>query len=316
MPDRPLSIHAILEHAARAHPHKGIVSRDGPNIVRINYAAFAKRVAKLAYALDELGVRPGDRVASFAWNGHRHMELYYAVPMIGAVLHTVNIRLFPDQVAFILDHAEDRVVFFDASLTKAVQAARALQPQAQRVFVAMGALTEPFEGALDYETLVAAKPEHYEWPQVDERSAALLCYTSATTGDPKGVLFSHRSTYLHALASALPDFLADVSRQRLGISVHRSNGRRRSDHANGSSRRTGRDRTVQERTRNIFRRRADGVVGRARRAGCEQRSLARSQTRRHRRLGNAALALRFPRTARYRGRSRLGHDRDVADRHG
>ena len=215
MPDRPLSINAILEHAARAHPRKGIVSRDGPDIVRVNYADFAKRVAKLAHALDELGVRPGDRVASFAWNGHRHMELYYAVPMIGAVLHTVNIRLFPDQVAFILDHAEDRIVFFDASLAKAIQAARALQPQVQRVFVAMGALTEPFEGALDYEALVAAKPEHYEWPQVDERSAAVLCYTSATTGDPKGVLFSHRSTYLHALASALPDFLGARERDRI-----------------------------------------------------------------------------------------------------
>jgi fatty-acyl-CoA synthase len=320
MPDRPLSIHAILEHAARAHPHKGIVSRDGPNIVRINYAAFAKRVAKLAYALDELGVRPGDRVASFAWNGHRHMELYYAVPMIGAVLHTVNIRLFPDQVAFILDHAEDRVVFFDASLTKAVQAARALQPQAQRVFVAMGALTEPFEGALDYETLVAAKPEHYEWPQVDERSAALLCYTSATTGDPKGVLFSHRSTYLHALASALPDFLGARERDRILPIVPMF-------HVNAwgfpfIAPMVGADLIMP-----MDRLDAPGVIELCKNervtfsAGVPTvwlavRDALVATNDRLPDLSNAALALRFPRTARYRGRSRLGHDRDVADRHG
>jgi fatty-acyl-CoA synthase len=207
MPHRPLAIRSILEHAARAHPRKGTVSRDGTSIVRTNYAEFAKCVARLANALVELGVEPGDRVASFAWNGHRHMELYYAVPMMGAVLHTVNIRLFPDQVAFILDHAADRIVFFDASLTKAVRAFHALQPDANRTFVSMGHMTEPFEGALDYETLVGRQLETFDWPEVDESAAALLCYTSATTGDPKGVLFSHRSTYLHALTSALPDYL-------------------------------------------------------------------------------------------------------------
>jgi acyl-CoA synthetase (AMP-forming)/AMP-acid ligase II len=207
MPDRPLSISSLLEHASRAHARKGIVAREGTGFVRMTYAQFAKRVAQLAHALVELGVKPGDRVASFAWNSHRHMELYYAVPMIGAVLHTVNIRLFPDQVAFILDHADDRVVFFDASLAKAVQAARALQPKVARTFVAMGKLAEPFDGALDYEILMAHKPETYDWPEIDERSAAILCYTSATTGDPKGVLFSHRSTYIHAMCSGLPDYL-------------------------------------------------------------------------------------------------------------
>jgi fatty-acyl-CoA synthase len=215
MPDRPLSIYSILEHAARAHARKGIVAREGTGFVRMTYAEFAKRVAQLAHALVELGVKPGDRVASFAWNGHRHMELYYAVPMIGAVLHTVNIRLFPDQVAYILDHADDQIVFFDASLAKAVAAARALAPNVERTFVSMGALAEPFEGALDYEILVAHKPETYDWPEIDERSAAILCYTSATTGDPKGVLFSHRSTYLHAITSGLTDYLAARERDRI-----------------------------------------------------------------------------------------------------
>lgn len=215
MSDQQLSIRAIFEHAMRAHPRKQIVSRDGNEILRFTFAEFGKRVAKLANALRTLGVKPGDRVATFAWNGNRHLELYYAVPMIGAVLHTVNIRLFPDQVAFILDHADDRFVFFDGSLTKAMQAAAALQPDSGRTFVQMGAAPETFDGALDYETLLAPEPDTYEWPEIDERAAAILCYTSATTGDPKGVMFSHRSTFLHALASGLVDALGITERDRV-----------------------------------------------------------------------------------------------------
>jgi acyl-CoA synthetase (AMP-forming)/AMP-acid ligase II len=215
MSDLPLSIKAIFEHALRSHPRKQIVSRDGAQTLRFSYAEFGKRVAKLANALRELGVEPGDRVASFAWNGHRHLELYYAVPMVGAVLHTVNIRLFPDQIAFVLDHAGDKIVFYDASLTKQIAAAAALDPESGRRFVQMGVAAEPLDGALDYETLLAPQPESYDWPEVDERSAALLCYTSATTGDPKGVLFSHRSTFIHALASGLADALGITERDRV-----------------------------------------------------------------------------------------------------
>ena len=215
MSDQQLSVRAIYEHAITAHARKQIVSRDGPELLRFTFAEFGRRVAKLANALRKLGVEPGDRVASFAWNGHRHLELYYAVPMIGAVLHTVNIRLFPDQAAFVLDHAGDKVVFFDGSLTKAIKAAHALDPGAGRTFVQMGASAEPFDGALDYETLLAPEPETYDWPEVDERSAAILCYTSATTGDPKGVLFSHRSTFIHALASGLADALGITERDRV-----------------------------------------------------------------------------------------------------
>jgi acyl-CoA synthetase (AMP-forming)/AMP-acid ligase II len=215
MPDLPLSIRSILEHAVRAHPRKGIVSRDGLGIVRMSYADLAKRVAKLAHALRKCGVQPGDRVASFAWNGHRHLELYYAVPMIGAVLHTVNIRLFPNQVAELLTHAQDRMVFYDVSLTSAVHAFRALQPDVERVFVSMGETDQRLDGALDYETLVGREAESYAWPEIDERAGAILCYTSATTGDPKGVLFSHRSTYLHALAAGLPEFLGGKERDRI-----------------------------------------------------------------------------------------------------
>src|SRR5947209_20123023 len=215
MSDQPLSISAILEHAMKSHPRKQIVARDGADVVRFTFAEFGKRVAKLANALGKLGVRPGDRVASFAWNGHRHLELYYAVPMIGAVLHTVNIRLFPDQAAFVLDHAGDKIVFYDGSLVKAIKAAASLQPGSGRTFVQMGAAPESFEGALDYETLVTPEADTYDWPEIDERAAALLCYTSATTGDPKGVLFSHRSTFIHALASGLADALGITERDRV-----------------------------------------------------------------------------------------------------
>src|SRR4030081_63414 len=135
MSDQQLSIRAIFEHAMRAHPRKQIVSRDGADVRRFTFAEFGTRVAKLATPLRTLGVKPGDRVATFAWNGHRHLELYYAVPMIGAVLHTVNIRLFPDQIAFVFDHAGDRIVFYDGSLAKAVKAADALQPGSGRRFV-------------------------------------------------------------------------------------------------------------------------------------------------------------------------------------
>jgi fatty-acyl-CoA synthase len=215
MSERQLGIRAIFEHAVRSHPRKQVISRDGGAMVRFTYTEFAARVAQLAHALRGLGVAPGDRVASFAWNGHRHLELYYAVPMIGAVLHTVNIRLFPDQAAFVLNHAGDRVVFYDGSLVKAIKAAAALDPDAGRTFVQMGESAEPFEGALDYETLLRDEPGQYDWPEVDERAAALLCYTSATTGDPKGVLFSHRSTHLHAFAAGLADAIAISERDRV-----------------------------------------------------------------------------------------------------
>src|SRR3981081_2627547 len=139
MSDQPLSIRTIFEHAMKSHPRKQIVSRDGGQGLGFPSAEVGKRVARLANALRTLGVVPGDRVASFAWNGHRHLELYYAVPMIGAVLHTVNIRLFPDQAAFVLDHAGDKIVFYDGSLTKQIKAAADLQPDSGRTVVQMGA---------------------------------------------------------------------------------------------------------------------------------------------------------------------------------
>ncbi|MFY9779921.1 MAG: long-chain fatty acid--CoA ligase [Candidatus Baltobacteraceae bacterium] len=209
MMDVQLTIRWVFEHAVRNYPTREIVSRsDEGELFRYDYAGFARRVAQLANALIELGVKPGDRVASFAWNTHRHLELYYAVPMIGAVLHTTNIRLFPDQVAWMFEHADDKLVFVDGSLAPAV--VRALATGDRKIpLVIMGTAQIDIPGEhYDYDALLERQPATFAWPDLDERSGAILCYTSATTGDPKGVMFTHRSSVLHALASSLGDTLA------------------------------------------------------------------------------------------------------------
>jgi fatty-acyl-CoA synthase len=207
MMDVQLTIPWILEHALHNHPRREIVSRSDPGpLYRGTFAEFGARVAQLAHALVELGVKPGDRVASFAWNTHRHLELYYAVPSIGAVLHTANIRLFPDQVAWAFEHAGDKLVFVDGSLTPSLHSVVA-DPDFKQPVVVMGEPLVALPNALSYEELIAGRPTTFAWPEIDERSAAILCYTSATTGDPKGVAFSHRSSILHALAGALGDAL-------------------------------------------------------------------------------------------------------------
>jgi acyl-CoA synthetase (AMP-forming)/AMP-acid ligase II len=206
MMDSPLLVSSILAHAVKNHPRRGVVSRDGADIVRFTYAAFGERVAQLANALRRLGIEPGDRVASFGWNSHRHLELYYAVPSMGAVLHTVNIRLFPEQIAGTIAHAADRIVFVDGSLVGAVRAAIGADPAlAECRFVIMGPADATLPNAVDYEALIAGEAAVFDWPRLDENSAAVMCFTSATTADPKAVLFSHRSTFLHALATAATD---------------------------------------------------------------------------------------------------------------
>lgn len=206
MMDVDLTVRWIFEHVLRNHGSREVVTRlDDGSLHRYTYADFGKRVARLAHALVELGVEPGDRVASFAWNTYRHLELYYAVPMIGAVLHTTNIRLFPEQICWAFVHADDKLVFVDGSLAPGVARAMARADLA-RPLVVMGE-SEAMPGTLDYETLLAGRDDTFAWPDVDEHSAAILCYTSATTGDPKGVVFTHRSTVLHALAAGLAEAL-------------------------------------------------------------------------------------------------------------
>ena len=212
MMDRPLLISSLLTHAETQHGEQEIVSRrvEG-DLHRTTYRALGQRARQLANALAALGVAKGDRVATLAWNGYRHMELYYAVSGSGAVLHTLNPRLHPDQVRWIVDHAEDRVLCFDLSFLPLVEAIAPHVPGV-KAFVAMtGRAHMPASSAIPnllcYEELLEAQSPQFEWPDFDERTASSLCYTSGTTGNPKGVLYSHRSTELHSYAAALPDAL-------------------------------------------------------------------------------------------------------------
>jgi len=211
----PLLISSLIVHAERHHGDQLVVSRrvEG-DIHRISYREVAARARRVANAMQTLGVQPGERAATLAWNTHRHMELYYGVSGSGRVLHTVNPRLHPDQIVYIVDHAEDRVMFFDMSFWPLIQAV-AGRTRTVRHWVAMTdrAHMPPVEQAatvpnlLCYEELLAATHDRYAWPVLDENTASSLCYTSGTTGNPKGVLYSHRSTVLHTMAAALPDCL-------------------------------------------------------------------------------------------------------------
>ncbi len=205
MMDRPLTLPSILEHAALYHGDREVVTRtvEGP-IHRYGYRDALSRAKRMAKALLALGVKPGDRVATLAWSTHRHFELYFAVTGIGAVLHTINPRLHPDQVVWVADHAEDSVLMFDISFADLV-AEIAPRMASVRTVVAMTDASHAPAGVLAYEDLLAEQTDQFDWPAIDERRASGLCYTSGTTGNPKGVLYSHRSTVLHALALALPD---------------------------------------------------------------------------------------------------------------
>ena len=212
MQDRPLLISSLIEHAATCHPHGEIVSRtsEGP-IHRCTYADIQRRSKQVAQALTALGVQPGERVATLAWNGYRHMELYYGVSGMGAVLHTINPRLFPEQIEYIANHAEDQYLFFDLSFVPLLErlAGRLSTVRGFIVMTDRAHLPEcSIPGLLCYEDLIAGQTGEYSWPQFDETAASSLCYTSGTTGNPKGVLYSHRSSVLHSWAACAVDGLA------------------------------------------------------------------------------------------------------------
>ena len=209
---QPLLISSLLTHAERHHGEQQVVSRrvEG-DVHRITYRDLAGRSRRMANALVALGVTHGDRVATLAWNGYRHMELYYAVSGSGAVLHTLNPRLHPDQVVWIADHAEDQVLFFDLTFLPLIEAI-ADRVKTIKAFVVMtdrAHMPVARDGLtlLCYEDLIAAESDRFDWPVFDENTASSLCYTSGTTGNPKGALYSHRSTMLHTYAVALPDSL-------------------------------------------------------------------------------------------------------------
>ncbi|MFO1191615.1 MAG: 3-(methylthio)propionyl-CoA ligase [Rhodoferax sp.] len=223
MQQRPLLLSGLIEHAAAYHGSREIVSHlvDG-STHRSNWATVRERACRLANALQALGVQPGDRVATLAWNTHRHLEMYFAVSGMGAVLHTVNPRLFPEQVTYIINHAEDGYVFFDTSFASLVQSVAPKLPGVKG-YVAMCTRAQmpdvDLPNLLCFEELVEAASPVYRWPSFDENTASSLCYTSGTTGNPKGVLYSHRSTLLHSWTACAADGLALSARDSVLLVV-------------------------------------------------------------------------------------------------
>jgi fatty-acyl-CoA synthase len=220
MMDRPLLISGILEHAEAQHGETPLVSREthGP-VFRYTVRECAARVKKLANALADLGLPPGTAIASLAWNNHRHVEIYYAVSGSGLVIHTCNPRLHIEQLIFIINHAEDRVLFFDSSFAPLVASIAARCPGIIAWICMTDAENMP---ALDtvanvycYESFIAAEDEDFEWPQFDERASAAICYTSGTTGNPKGALYSHRGIVLNAMTICLPGMLGLSPREAM-----------------------------------------------------------------------------------------------------
>ncbi|AVO48173.1 long-chain fatty acid--CoA ligase [Melaminivora suipulveris] len=213
MQNQQLLISSLIEFAERHHGDGEIVSRrvEG-DIHRYTYRDLARRSRQLANALDGLGLERGDRVASLAWNGYRHMEMYFGVSGSGRVLHTINPRLHPEQIAWIINHAEDRVLCFDLTFLPLVQAVHAKCPTIKKWVALCDADRLPQDSGIpdlfSYEDWIAPASDEYIWPQFDENTASSMCYTSGTTGNPKAALYSHRSTVLHAYAAALPDVMS------------------------------------------------------------------------------------------------------------
>lgn len=215
MQEWPLLCHKILDHAAMQHPHREVVSRsiEGP-IVRTTYADLRTRALQVAQRLDRDGFKTGERIATLAWNSARHMEAWYGIMGMGAVYHTLNPRLFAEQLVWIMNHAQDQALFVDLTFVPLVEKIAAQVPSLRRIIVLTDAAHMPqttLANAVAYEDWLADTDGDYAWKQLDEHAAAGMCYTSGTTGDPKGVVYSHRSNVLHAMIAVMPD--------AMGISV-------------------------------------------------------------------------------------------------
>jgi fatty-acyl-CoA synthase len=220
MMDYPLTLTHFFERSRRLFARKTIATRvPGRPMFRYTYADLAERTMRLAGALAALGIRRGDRVATFAWNSHRHLEIYWAAPLSGAILHTLNIRLSPADLTYIINHAGDSIIFVDASLWPVIAGIRDKLPTVKR-FVIMpdgvgGATEAAGSGHEEYEALVARATAVREWPALAETDAAGMCYTSGTTGHPKGVVYTHRAMFLHCLAEATTDLFGISENDRI-----------------------------------------------------------------------------------------------------
>jgi len=200
MQDAPLTITELFRHGAEVFHDSEVVTFEGERARHTSFAKVAERAGRLAAGLRALGIGPGDRVATLCWNHQEHIEAYFAIPCMGAVLHTLNLRLPPPQLAQIINHAEDRVVIVDDILAPLLASVIAQCPSVEKVIVVGSGPVSGLGETLAYETLIEDAPATFEWPDIDERSAASMCYTTGTTGDPKGVVYSHRSVYLHSFA--------------------------------------------------------------------------------------------------------------------
>lgn len=221
MQDFPLTIGMIFRHGRTVYPDSEVVTWEGDSARRATFAQVADRAEKLAAALKRLGVEPGDRVGTFCWNSQEHLEAYFAIPCMGAVMHTLNLRLFTDQLTFVVNHAEDCVIIVDDSLVPLLaRVAADLKTVEKYIIVGSGDCDASALGndVVRYEDLLAAEQPGFAWPEIDERDAAAMCYTTGTTGDPKGVAYSHRSTVLHALG-ALPNTVLGLTEHDRVLSI-------------------------------------------------------------------------------------------------
>ena len=220
MQQQSLLISSLIDFAEKHHGDGEIISRrvEG-DIHRSSWAQVARRARQVANALDGMGLAQSDRIGTLAWNGYRHLELYFGVSGSGRVLHTINPRLHPEQIAWIVNHAEDQVLCFDLTFLPLVQAVHAKCPTVRQWVALCDADKLPADAGvgnlISYEAWMGQQPNTYSWPQLDENTASSLCYTSGTTGNPKGALYSHRSTILHAYAAALPDVMGVSARDAI-----------------------------------------------------------------------------------------------------
>jgi fatty-acyl-CoA synthase len=226
MQDGPLLISGIVRHGSWLYADKQIITCEADGYRSASFGEVTERAERLARALRHLGVGEGDRVGTFCWNHQEHVEAYLAVPSMGAVLHTLNIRLFPEQLAYVINHAGDKVIIVDGSLIALLAKVRDELRTVETIIVRGEGDRDLLGPTLDYEELLSAQEPGFDWPDLDERAAAAMCYTSGTTGNPKGVVYSHRSTWLHSVAGTTANTLGYSERDRclLIVPMFHANG--------------------------------------------------------------------------------------------